>query len=206
MSNVYIVNMKPNVAGMRANPVKRNYHHGGLGKASIDEGLRLLEVGDLEKLSLREIARNVGVSATALYRHFPDKGALLRALAIEGVERLGQAQVTATQRAGGGAGGFNASGRAYVRFALANPALFRLMMSCGPQEGSSAMQFLLENVDKLAPPGAAALERKAYALRSWSMVHGLATLMLDGMLPTDDALIDAVIDDDPWSTQTPATH
>jgi AcrR family transcriptional regulator len=198
--------MQKDVAGERARPGKRSYHHRDLSKASIDEGLRLLEVGDLENLSLREIARNVGVSATALYRHFPGKQALLRALAIEGVERLGKAQMTATQRAGGGAGGFNASGRAYVRFALANPALFRLMMSCGPQSGSSAMQFLLENVDNLAPPGATALERKAYALRCWSMVHGLATLMLDGMLPTDDALIDAVIDDDQWSTHTPTAH
>jgi AcrR family transcriptional regulator len=173
----------------------RSYHHGDLTQAAIAEGLRLLSQGDVDHLSLREIARNVGVSVTALYRHFPDKQALMRALAIAGVEQLGQAQVAATRQAGHGMTGFNASGRAYVHFALTNPALFRMMMSCGPQDDSSTMQFLRDNVDTLAPSNTNAAQREAYALRSWAIVHGLATLMLDGMLPIDSALIDAVIDD-----------
>ena len=67
---------------------KGRYHHGDLRAALISEGLRLLAIGDVEQLSLRQIARNVGVSPTAVYRHFPDKQALLTALAMEGGAQL----------------------------------------------------------------------------------------------------------------------
>jgi AcrR family transcriptional regulator len=173
---------------------KRGYHHGDLRQTAIDEGLRLLEQSDADHLSLREIARNIGVSATALYRHFPEKQALLDALAAAGAELLGVAQMKAMQAVGGGVNGFNASGRAYVRFALANPALFRLIMSCRPADDSLAMRFLRENVAEFAPATATAQQRRVYAYRAWSMVHGLATLMLDGLIPPHDALIREVID------------
>ncbi len=173
---------------------KRSYHHGDLRQTAIDEGLRLLEQSDAEHLSLREIARNIGVSATALYRHFPEKQALLDALAAAGAELLGVAQMKAMQAVGGGVNGFNASGRAYVRFALSNPALFRLIMSCRPSEDSRAMRLLRDNVADLAPEGATPAERRVYAYRAWSMVHGLATLMLDGLIPPHDSLIREVID------------
>jgi AcrR family transcriptional regulator len=169
------------------------YHHGDLSSAALEEGLRLLKLHQMDQLSLRNIARNVGVTAPALYRHYPNKQSLLNALALHGLDLLAKSQIAATKKAGGGLMGFNASGCAYVRFALANPALFRLMMSCGPQDGNTAMQFLLENVDDLAPPGIPESERHAYAMRSWAIVHGVATLMLDGMLPTDSDLIEAII-------------
>ena len=57
----------------------RTYHHGDLRAALIDAGLNSLEGTDAEAISLRELARIVGVSATAVYRHFPDKRALLAA-------------------------------------------------------------------------------------------------------------------------------
>lgn len=173
-----------------------DYHHGNLVNAAINEGLTLLAAGDIDHLSLREIARNIGVSATALYRHFPNKKALLDALAAAGLEMLGNAQIAETAKAGGGIAGFNASGRAYVRFALANPALFRLIMACGDAQNSSAMQFLLNNVAELAPQGAMQSEQRAHAMRAWAIVHGLAVLMLDGMIPTDFSLIDDVVSGD----------
>ena len=104
----------------------RPYHHGDLRTALLGEGLRLVEEGGADALSLREVARAAGVSATAVYRHFPDKRALMTALAQEGVRRLGEAQREAAAAAGSGAAAFTATGRAYVRFALANPGLFRL--------------------------------------------------------------------------------
>jgi AcrR family transcriptional regulator len=182
---------------------RRSYHHGDLRSALIETGMRLIEKSDADHLSLREVAREVGVSAPAVYRHFPCKAALLTALAHEGLERLGAAQNAAAAKAGGGADGFNASGRAYVRFALKHPALFRLIMSYTPlidhfavpeNNVSSPMRLLRETVASLAPKGTKPSVMRAVALRAWSQVHGLAMLMLDGQILPDDDLIDAVID------------
>jgi AcrR family transcriptional regulator len=194
---------KTNSVNMTEVSEKRSYHHGDLRSALIETGMRLIENSDAEHLSLREVAREVGVSAPAVYRHFPDKAALLTALAQEGLERLGVAQHAAAAQAGGGADGFNASGRAYVRFALKHPALFRLIMSYTPlidhfavpeDNVSSPMRLLRETVAALAPEGTEPAVMRAVALRAWSQVHGLAMLMLDGQVLPDDELIDAVID------------
>jgi AcrR family transcriptional regulator len=163
----------------------RGYHHGGLREAVVEEGLRLLRTNDAEALSLREIARNVGVSATAIYRHFPDKDALLKALAAAGFAQLGEEQSSVAGR--GGKEGFAAIGQAYVRFALENPLLFRLMFSATPahvhpdvesQKGSAAW-LLRTGIASLMPPGASKQAEFAAMLRAWSLVHGLAMLILD---------------------------
>lgn len=178
---------------------KTSYHHGDLRAALIAEGLRLLAARDAEDLSLREVARGVGVSATAVYRHFPDKAALMAALAAQGLDMLSQVQHAAYDAAGGGVAGFNATGAAYVRFALLHTALFRLIFANPPSgkivqladSPDNAMRFLMENAAKLAPPG---MEPRIFALQSWSVAHGLAMLMIDGQLHVDDKTIDAVID------------
>jgi AcrR family transcriptional regulator len=178
---------------------KTSYHHGDLRAALIAEGLRLLAARDAEDLSLREVARGVGVSATAVYRHFPDKAALMAALAAEGLVMLSQVQHAAYDAAGGGVAGFNATGAAYVRFALLHTALFRLIFANPPtgkivelaDSPDNAMRFLMENAAKLAPPG---MEPRIFALQSWSVAHGLAMLIIDGQLHVDDKTIDAVID------------
>jgi AcrR family transcriptional regulator len=176
----------------------RNYHHGDLRSAAIAEGLRQLELGSVDAVSLRAIARNIGVSATALYRHFPDKMALLTALAQHGINLLGEEQRAALEAAGGGLDGFTMAGRTYVRFALRHPALFRLAMSCYPlpsmdPDSSDAMALLRASVAELLPEGSSADAQQAAVLQCWSMVHGLAMLMLDRMVPVDDALIEATI-------------
>jgi AcrR family transcriptional regulator len=180
---------------------KRNYHHGDLRAALVQAGLRLLEERQGDDIGLREVARAVGVSATAVYRHFPDKAALLRALSAEGLAHLAKAQQAAFARAGGGRAGFFATGRAYVRFALDNPALFRLIFSNPPAQDlmtgerdkvPEAFRMLLENAASLAS-GASADTVRLAALDAWAKVHGLAVLMLDGQIPSDDRLIDAVI-------------
>ena len=180
---------------------KRPYHHGGLRAALIAEGLRLLATRDAEALSLREVARGVGVSATAVYRHFPDKDALLAALAKEGLSQLAAAQHVAADAAGGGDAGFAATGRAYVRFALANPALFRLIFTtprltpwhAAADEESEAMAFLRANAAASAGAENGSPEATAHAVHAWALVHGLAMLMLDGQVPADLTLIDAVV-------------
>lgn len=181
---------------------KRNYHHGDLRAALLQEGLRLLEERQGDDIGLREVARGVGVSATAVYRHFPDKAALLRALAAEGLDRLARTQQEAFGQAGGGKPGFAATGRAYVRFALANPALFRLMFSNPPEPAASgdetpvpeAFRMLRENARFLSPHEESAETVERMALEAWAKVHGLAVLMLDGQVARNEALIDAVLD------------
>lgn len=186
--------------------MKAGYHHGDLRAALIEQGLQLLAERSVDDLSLRELARRVGVSATAVYRHFPDKGALMGALSLTGLKRLGEAQHEASAAAGGGEEGFAASGRAYVRFALQNPSLFRLIFSFPKRPdllrspsgaGSEPVVFLKANIAALLPEGAAAQEVELLAARAWALVHGLAMLMLDGQLPQDEHLIDRLLSSAP---------
>jgi AcrR family transcriptional regulator len=175
----------------------RAYHHGDLRSALV--AAALASVGEVDALSLRAVARQVGVSATAVYRHFPDKQALLAAVASAGLEQLGAAQRAAFEAAGGGLAGFNATGVAYVRFAFDNPALFRLIFAQPAGEAmreaadvsDDAMTFLLANAAALAPEG---VDARVFALQAWSIAHGLAMLILDGLVPVDWAIVRQVID------------
>ena len=172
---------------------KRNYHHGDLRAALIEAGLRLLGEREADTLGLREVARAVGVSPTAVYRHFPDKGALLSAMAQDGLARLGAAQAEA------GKTGFNAVGRAYITFALENPALFRLVFATSPDH--SPLDWNSDDPDTLPLLRMPAVreiaekhgeaEARLFALRAWALVHGLAVLLLDRQVKADDATIDA---------------
>ena len=202
LDDVYTDNMTTDDNTVNIEETKPRYHHGDLRSALVEEGLRRLASRDANDLSLRAIARQVGVSATAVYRHFPDKSALIAALCAEGDRLLGEASCRAQNAAGGGRAGFDATGRAYVRFALSHPALFRLMMGRfrgvpgepgAPNSGSAGLQLLVDNITALSPPDLLPAERRTRALQSWALVHGLAMLMLDGIVPADEALIDAVI-------------
>ena len=181
---------------------RRPYHHGDLRASLVKAGLELIQQQSTDELSLREVARNVGVSATAVYRHFPDKQALLDALRAEGRAVLAQGQRDAMAAAGGGQKGFDESGLAYVRFALANPALFRLMIKSPPPDvsagsnplaASEALQVLETNAAAILPKNAKARQRQLRAIRAWSLVHGLTMLILDGRLSHDEAMIEAVV-------------
>lgn len=193
-SNVYDVTMTANDNSV--NISKKPYHHGDLRSALVAEGLRLLAERDAELMSLREVARGVGVSATSVYRHFPDKEALMTALALEGLAQLGAAQQAASDAAGGGEAGFAATGRAYVRFALANPALFRLIFASPALAPANELELEAGALLQACAARAAAKEggdAGIRAVRAWALVHGLAMLMLDGQIPEDAGLIDQAI-------------
>jgi len=192
-SNDNTVNMKPRDG---------RYHHGDLRSALIEEGLAQLDVKAPDAVSLREIARNVGVSATAVYRHFPDKAALLDALCGVGGDRLAEAFREAMAGTSDRREAFNEMGKAYVKFALRNPSVFRLMMTQRPPDGDrnespgatdEPFGMLSDTLNGLLPPEASKTDRKIKRLQAWSMVHGLAMLMLDGQVPPDEALVDQVI-------------
>lgn len=181
---------------------KKTYHHGDLRAALLEAGFKLLEDRQGEALGLREVAREVGVSPTAIYRHFPDKSALMLALAHEGLERLGIAQQRAAQKTPGARAALVARGVTYVRFASENPALFRLIFSCVPpispldaalDEVGLAMRGLREGIHASMPSHFSESEKKVATLLAWSLVHGLAELLLNGHIAKDWKMIERVV-------------
>jgi AcrR family transcriptional regulator len=149
------------------------YHHGDLPAALLRAAGKTLEKRGVGALSLREAARRAGVSHSAPYRHFPDREALLAALAAEGFAMMGERLRGQPARA---------MGEAYVRFALERPQRFRLMfggvlpMANYPEllsAADGAYRALVEAFKELPRPEVA-------AAAAWSLVHGLSHLLLDG--------------------------
>src|SRR5918996_5749972 len=108
---------------------RRPYHHGNLRRGLLDEALATIRAEGVEGLKLREIGARLGVSRTALYRHFADKRALLIAVATDGFRTLREQLVTAWEEGARGRAAFQSMGVAYVRFAVANPSHYRVMFS-----------------------------------------------------------------------------
>ncbi|MEN2785996.1 TetR/AcrR family transcriptional regulator [Sphingomonas qilianensis] len=141
--------------------------------------LAALERG--EDVGLRAIARDAGVSAMAPYRHFRDKAALLGAVAMAGFDDLRNVLLMADQKPDARTA-LVAQGEAYIAFARARPALFRLMFA-GHDDGpppveDNAYGVMVRRVQELAP-----VNLDAATLACWAAVHGMATLALDGGLP-----------------------
>ena len=184
---------------------ERDYHHGDLRAALLGAGMAALDAAPMESLSLRALAREAGVSATAVYRHFPDKDALLGALALAALDRMGrdqQAAADAVPASAGAEAAFCATGAAYVRFAIQHSELFRLIWRTAPEcdvlsgpieSAQGAMQCLRRSVAAVLPADATPQQQRDLALRCWALVHGLAMLVLEGQVQLADADIDRVI-------------
>jgi AcrR family transcriptional regulator len=169
------------------------YHHGDLRAALVTAALRIVAEEGVGALTLRELARRLGVSHAAPAHHFPDRASLLAALAGEGFLRLGEALARAAGAAGRGRGArLLAAGRAYVAFALDHPGSFRAMF--GPQvaelprppapvarAAERGYRVLEQAVEELVGPGDRRVAPLAFA--AWSLLHGACTLYLDGLLP-----------------------
>lgn len=178
-------------------PQRRSYHHGDLRRVLLDASLALVEERGISALSLREVARKAGVSHNAPYHHFPDKGNLLAAIAEEGFQALARESTAARAAAGTDPRArLEACGQAYVRFALKSPAHFRVMFRpelVDPECHASLVpaaeptfQMLVQGVIDCqeagqAPPG----DPMPLVLTCWSVVHGIASLWLDGPLSRD---------------------
>lgn len=148
------------------------------------------------KLSLRALAREIGVSQAAPYRHFEDKATLLSALASDGSARLATAMKEVMgDIEGDPVGAFLREGQAYVKFAQQNPETYRLMYSMRVEEFAAnldedchgeAFQLLEKTLDAGLASGAFKPHNKdALLLASWSMVHGYAQLVIDGIIELD---------------------
>ena len=177
----------------------RPYHHGNLRRALLDEALATIRTEGVEGLTLREIGARLGVSRTALYRHFADKRALLAAVATEGFRTLRHRLVAAWEEGGHDRAAFESMGVAYVRFAVANPAHYRVMFGgfvdpkvCEPELAAEAAGAFQALVDALAALQRDAIMRAEHTVTMarfvWAVVHGVAMLGIDGQLPEAGAV------------------
>jgi AcrR family transcriptional regulator len=173
---------------------RRPYHHGNLRRALLDETLATIRAEGVEGVTLREIGARLGVSRTALYRHFADKRALLAAVATEGFRALRERLVAAWEEGGRGPAGSHAMGVAYVRFAVANPSHYRVMFGgfVDPEprdpelaaEAAGAFQALVDAVAALQRDGFLHADDPVLMARYiWAVVHGVSMLALDRQLP-----------------------
>jgi AcrR family transcriptional regulator len=173
------------------------YHHGDLRRALVEEAVRTIQSHGVEQLTLRGAGERLGVSRTALYRHFSDKQALLAAVGREGFRMLRVALTTAWEAHGRGRAGFEAMGLAYVRFAVTHPSHYRVMFgrfveSCSKDaafidEAGAAFQVLVESLVEQQQAGLARRDDPQILARFiWSVVHGIAMLVIDGQLRGDE--------------------
>jgi AcrR family transcriptional regulator len=166
---------------------ERPYHHGDLRHAAIQEAVRAIADDGLGALSLREVARRLGVSHAAPTHHFGDKAGLLTAVATEGYRLLADELRRSYERTGS----FLEVGVAYVRFATRHQPYFEVMFrpdlyhSDDPElieARDQAWSMLYGPVSEYPGVGSARQVKEA-GVAAWSLVHGLATLYLNGNLP-----------------------
>ena len=193
--------------GVRPTSVAGPYHHGDLRRALLDAGVALARSGGPEAVGLRAATRAAGVTPNAAYRHFADRNALLAAVSLAAQSQVAAAMEQELRRslptgdpAGDARAALRAVGTGYLRFAAAEPGLFRVAFTVnddlrhaaseagrGPG-GRTPFELLSDALDALVAAGALpAADRAGADLVAWSAVHGLATLLLTGPLRTLDA-------------------
>ncbi|EMN1926226.1 TetR/AcrR family transcriptional regulator [Burkholderia ambifaria] len=185
---------------------KAGYHHGNLRQAVLDLSFAALEHANARDLSVRHLATQLGVSDSAVYRHFVNKDALLLALVVEGFRRLTRAQIdafaAAIARGAPVRDAFRAGGLAHVKFAHAHAELFRLMyggFAVQHKDDAALVEARRENsavtTEAIRRMVGAALDEQqilAFSVGVRSFVHGFAVLWIDGHLEGSQAEIEAL--------------
>lgn len=170
------------IAGM-----KLAYHHKDLRNALVEEALALLAEGGAASVTLRELARRLGVTHTAPYAHFADKKALLLDVADAGFHKLANALDGARRLGSDPVDALGAMSLAYIAFAREHPHLYRLMfadpeIADDPEcemsaEGDRALQILVDAIVDVGPP--AGTDVRDLAIGMWSLAHGISMLEID---------------------------
>jgi AcrR family transcriptional regulator len=125
---------------------ERPYHHGNLRAELLAQAERTVRERGVGELSLRELAREAGVSHGAPRRHFPGRQALLDALAEAGFARLGEELRGAFDSAGNEfQARLQATAAAYIRFATRDAALLELMFAAKHEQPTGELQTVAEN-------------------------------------------------------------
>lgn len=183
-------------------PKRETYRHGDLRRALLEAGTILARAGGPTAVVLREATRQVGVAPNAAYRHFADRDALLQAVCAAAQAELAQAiekEWAACPSTGNAAdiarAHLRAVGTGYLRFARAEPGLFRTAFSVhedlqkatipemAGNSGLTPFQLLTRALDEMCEAGVLLAERRFGAeFLAWSAVHGLSMLLIDGPL------------------------
>jgi AcrR family transcriptional regulator len=176
--------------------MKKPYHHGNLKEELIAAGISVLKKEGTGGLRLREVAGLVGVSHASLYRHFTNKEELLAAIAEQGFRGLIENVELYRKRAGSNfKSQFIEAGRAYVDFAASHKEQFHIMFSGiipdrkkHPALALAAEESfgqLVQIVEECREAGVipSHRDRKVHTLAAWSMLHGIATLLIEGQIP-----------------------
>ncbi|MBT2674502.1 TetR/AcrR family transcriptional regulator [Streptomyces sp. ISL-14] len=179
-------------------PESRPYHHGDLRSALLATAERTLREKGVGSLSLRELAREVGVSHAAPGRHFKDKQALLNALALSGYERLAQALNTADDPALPLEPRLTSLARAYLSFAIDNAALLELMYARkhdpdASEQMAAAVEQTVGSLDRVLADAQTRGEiiegdPEELNLVTGAALHGMAGFIAAGWLPPEAAL------------------
>lgn len=176
----------------------RPYHHGDLRSALLASAERTLREKGTAALSLRELARDIGVSHAAPGRHFKDKQALIDALTLAGYERLAQSLEAADDPGLPFERRLTGLARAYLGFAIDNPALLELMFArkhdpdiseqlmAGIDRSVGSFHRLIVDAQKRGEIAAGDPER--ISLVAAASLHGLAALVAACALPPEEAL------------------
>jgi AcrR family transcriptional regulator len=175
------------------------YQHGNLAEALVQAGLKLLSEGGVEKLSLRAAAQLAGVSHAAPYRHFRDKEALVSAIAERGYRLLTASMRAELERCRSAEPGarLSAIGIGYLRFGLEHPAYLQVIFGgvlnkdhpdpalrqAGAEAYGTLRAVVAEAIAAGHLKGGDQQTEDDVALASWAMVHGLATLIVNGAIP-----------------------
>jgi AcrR family transcriptional regulator len=181
-----------------------HYHHGDLRQSLIQAAVRTIDRQGVEALTLRAVGAALGVSRTALYRHFADKDMLLAAVAAEGFRTLHAALVEAWEGARRGLDGFRAQGHAYVTFGTTHPAHYRVMFggyvsraakgSDVEVAGAAAFGALLDALVHLQQQGLVRRDDPMLQARYvWGTVHGVAMLLVAGKVGAQPASGEALV-------------
>lgn len=188
---------------------KDGYHHGDLRSALVQAADAAVEAGGPEAVSLRELAKALGVSTAAPYRHFADRRALLSEVAALGFERLNRDYEAAAANPDARAA-LRDTARVYLGLAFDRPGLFRLMFDSdllGPgaptrlTEPAGAAWTALHAAVARANPDADVATVKRRTITGWSTLHGFIALQQGGRLKgfmteplTEAELVEAVIE------------